>query len=43
MDDGCLFVGASEPLTDLGPQFVPLRYGQAVYYQPQKRLAVASA
>lgn len=32
--DGCLFVGSSETLSDLGPQFAPRQHCRAVYYQP---------
>lgn len=34
--DGCLFVGSSESLMDLGPRFTPLHHCRATYYQPNK-------
>jgi len=40
-DDGTLFVGASESLSELGAQFIPLHHCRTVYYQPKKRGAVA--
>ena len=40
--EGCLFVGSSECLTDLGPQFVPQNHCRATYYQPNKKPASAT-
>jgi chemotaxis protein methyltransferase CheR len=34
--EGVLFTGASESLSDLGPQFLPLHHCRTVYYQPKK-------
>jgi chemotaxis protein methyltransferase CheR len=39
--DGYLFVGSSESLMDIGPQFVPQHHCRAVYYQPTKRKTMA--
>lgn len=36
-DDGYLFVGSSECLSDLGEQFTPHRHCRSVYYQPNLR------
>jgi chemotaxis protein methyltransferase CheR len=33
--DGCLFVGSSECLIDIGPQFVPHNHCRATYYMPR--------
>ncbi len=44
--DGYLFVGSSESLTDLGPQFVPQHHCRTVFYQPNRpamRKAAAGA
>ena len=41
--DGYLFVGSSESLTDLGPQFVPQHHCRAIFYQPTKRDLMAVA
>jgi chemotaxis protein methyltransferase CheR len=38
---GYLFVGSSECLTDLGPQFVPQHHCRGTYYQPHKPAAAA--
>jgi chemotaxis protein methyltransferase CheR len=35
--DGYLFVGSSECLTDLGPQFTPQHHCRASFYQPNKK------
>ncbi|MCE5266910.1 MAG: protein-glutamate O-methyltransferase CheR [Planctomycetaceae bacterium] len=32
--DGCLFVGSSECLVDLGPRFAPRHHCRGTYYQP---------
>lgn len=40
--DGCLFVGSSESLLDLGPRFAPQCHGGATYYQPNRPLASAA-
>ena len=40
-EPGYLFVGSSENLSDLGPQFEPQRHCRAIYYQPNRRAAVA--
>lgn len=39
--EGALFVGSSESLADLGPQFVPLHHCRAVFYRPKKHAATA--
>ncbi|MGW8257305.1 MAG: CheR family methyltransferase, partial [Thermoguttaceae bacterium] len=36
--NGYLFVGSSESLSDVGPQFTPLHHCRAVFYQPNKRI-----
>ncbi len=41
--DGYLFVGSSECLVDIGPQFVPQHHCRGSYYQPQKVAAPTSA
>lgn len=41
--DGYLFVGSSESLTDLGPQFIPQHHCRAVFYQPNKQALLAAA
>ena len=41
--DGYLFVGSSESLADLDPRFVARHHCRGVYYQPNKRPAVATA
>lgn len=41
--EGYLFVGSSESLTDLGPQFVPQHHCRAIFYQPNKMALVAAA
>jgi len=38
---GYLFVGSSESLSDLGPQFLPQHHCRSVYYQPTRRRAPA--
>jgi chemotaxis protein methyltransferase CheR len=40
--NGYLFVGSSESLTDVGPQFVPQHHCRAVFYQPNGRPAMAT-
>jgi chemotaxis protein methyltransferase CheR len=35
-NDGCLFVGSSECLIDLGPRFAPQQYCRSTFYQPGK-------
>lgn len=40
--DGCLFVGASESLLDLGPRFAPQSHCRATYYQPNKANTAAA-
>ncbi len=40
-ETGYLFVGASEILSDLGPQFVPLDHCRATFYRPKLRAALA--
>ncbi len=40
-DGGYLFVGSSESLADLGPQFAPQHHCRSVFYQPKMRAAVA--
>lgn len=37
--DGYLFVGSSESLTDVGPQFAPQHHCHGTFYQPNRRLA----
>jgi chemotaxis protein methyltransferase CheR len=37
--DGYLFVGSSESLADLGPEFAPQHHCRSVFYQPSKRRA----
>jgi chemotaxis protein methyltransferase CheR len=37
--DGYLFVGSSESLADLGPEFAPQHHCRSVFYQPAKRRA----
>lgn len=39
--DGTLFVGASESLSELGSQFIPMHHCRTVYYQPKKRATMA--
>jgi chemotaxis protein methyltransferase CheR len=39
--DGCLFVGASESLLDLGPRFIPHNHCRATYYRPNLPQVVA--
>jgi chemotaxis protein methyltransferase CheR len=34
--DGALFVGSSESLADIGPQFTPLHHCRSVYYEPNR-------
>lgn len=34
VNQGCLFVGSSEMLTSIGPQFVPLTHCGSIFYQP---------
>jgi chemotaxis protein methyltransferase CheR len=41
--DGYLFVGSSESLADLGPQFTPQYHCRAVFYQPNKKPMMAMA
>ena len=41
--NGYLFVGSSESLTDLGPQFIPQYHCRSVFYQPNKQPAMAMA
>lgn len=41
--DGYLFVGSSESLSYLGPQFRSLHHCRAVYYQPNRPQAATSA
>jgi chemotaxis protein methyltransferase CheR len=36
-DDGCLFVGSAESLSDLGPRFTPQYYQRSIFYQPNKK------
>lgn len=38
--EGYLFVGSSESLTDLGPNFAPQHHCRAIFYQPNKRALV---
>jgi chemotaxis protein methyltransferase CheR len=38
--DGYLFVGSSESLTDLGPQFMPQHHCRSIFYQPNKKALV---
>jgi chemotaxis protein methyltransferase CheR len=40
---GYLFVGSSESLSDLGPQYAPQHHCRAVFYQPNRQPAMASA
>ncbi|MBN1396152.1 MAG: protein-glutamate O-methyltransferase CheR [Pirellulales bacterium] len=40
--DGCLLVGSSECLTDLGPRFIPRHYCRGTYYQPALNAASPS-
>ena len=40
---GYLFSGSSESLSDLGPQFTPQHHCRAVFYQPKKTAAMATA
>jgi chemotaxis protein methyltransferase CheR len=40
---GYLFVGSSESLTDIGPEFVPQYHCRSVFYQPNKKPAMAKA
>ncbi len=40
---GYLFVGSSESLSDLGPQFAPQHHCRTVFYQPNARSATISA
>lgn len=35
--DGCLIVGSSECLVDLGPRFIPQHHCRGTYYQPAMR------
>jgi len=44
-DGGYLFVGSSESLIDLGPEFMPQHHCRSVYYQPKPagRLVAAGA
>jgi chemotaxis protein methyltransferase CheR len=39
--DGYLFVGSSESLVDLGPQFTPNYHCRAIFYQPNKKSVMA--
>jgi chemotaxis protein methyltransferase CheR len=39
--DGYMFVGSSESLADLGPEFAPQHHCRSVFYQPSKRRAAA--
>jgi chemotaxis protein methyltransferase CheR len=41
--NGYLFVGSSESLADLGPQFTPQYHCRSIYYQPNKQPAMAKA
>jgi chemotaxis protein methyltransferase CheR len=41
--NGYLFVGSSESLTDLGPNFIPRYHCKAIYYQPNKKPEMAMA
>lgn len=41
--EGYLFVGSSESLTDLGPQFIPQHHCRAIFYQPNKTSLVPVA
>jgi chemotaxis protein methyltransferase CheR len=41
--DGCLLVGSSECLADLGPRFVPCQRCRGTYYQPSANRAPAGA
>jgi chemotaxis protein methyltransferase CheR len=36
--DGCLFVGSSECLIDIGPQFIPHNHCRATYYMPRSEM-----
>lgn len=38
--EGCLFVGSSESLADLGPQFAPQSHCRAIFYQPKKQASL---
>ncbi|MGD0518749.1 MAG: protein-glutamate O-methyltransferase CheR [Thermoguttaceae bacterium] len=38
-----LFVGSSESLADMGPQFVPNYHCRAIFYQPNKKTIMAMA
>ena len=42
-DVGYMFVGSSESLSDLGPQFAPQHHCRAVFYQPNKQAATVGA
>jgi chemotaxis protein methyltransferase CheR len=39
--DGYMFVGSSESLADLGPEFAPQHHCKSVFYQPAKRRAAS--
>jgi chemotaxis protein methyltransferase CheR len=40
--EGCLFVGSSECLVDLGPRFIPRHHCHGTYYQPSMPPAPSS-
>jgi chemotaxis protein methyltransferase CheR len=42
-EDGYLFVGAAESLTDLGKEFMPQHHCRAIFYQPNRKPAMAMA
>jgi chemotaxis protein methyltransferase CheR len=41
--DGYMFVGSSESLADLGPEFMPQHHCRSVFYQPAKRRTASAA
>jgi chemotaxis protein methyltransferase CheR len=41
--NGYLFVGSSESLADMGPQFAPKYHCRSIYYQPNKKPEMAKA
>jgi chemotaxis protein methyltransferase CheR len=41
--DGCLFVGSSESLLDLGPRFAPQHHCRTIFYQPNRPLPTGTS